>query len=101
MNRVLRLDPERLLPAHGPAIDRPRSLIEEYLEHRALREQQILNAVASGCDTLDGILDAVYPGLSDDLRPVARESALAHLQKLESDGRLRIGDEAILLLREG
>lgn len=98
LNRVLRLDPERLLPAHGPAIDQPRALIDEYLAHRALREHQILKAVASGCETVEAVVDSIYPGLAPDLRPVARESALAHLIKLIDEGRVRqVGEEFLTI----
>lgn len=100
LTRVLALDPRQLLPSHGPAIDRPRPLIDEYLAHRALREQQILKAVASGCETVEAVVDSVYPGLAPDLRPVARESALAHLVKLEVDGRIRRTDGGVFLTRD-
>ncbi|MBI4475645.1 MAG: MBL fold metallo-hydrolase [Acidobacteria bacterium] len=93
LKRVLALEPRRLFPAHGPVIDHPRTLIQEYLAHRALREAQILSVVASGHQTLDAILDAVYPGLAPELRMAARESALAHLLKLESEGRIRRRDD--------
>ena len=93
LKRVLHLDPVRLLPAHGPMIDRPRALIEEYIAHRLLRDDQIFNAVRSGRRTVDSIVEVVYPSLADVLKPIASESVLAHLQKLSSEGRVRANSD--------
>ena len=48
LRRLLELDLEVLYPAHGPAIRDPYGKINEYLAHRALREQQILEGLAAG-----------------------------------------------------
>ena len=45
LERVLALAPAKMLPAHGPVIDNPAELLREYIEHRNLREQQVLNAI--------------------------------------------------------
>src|SRR5206468_1283411 len=45
LERVLTLAPRRLLPAHGPAIDDPRTVLLGYLEHRRQRERQALVAL--------------------------------------------------------
>src|SRR5262245_8124406 len=42
LRRLLDLDLAIILPAHGPAIDRPRALLEQYIAHREEREQQVL-----------------------------------------------------------
>ena len=89
LDRMLRLNPARALPAHGPVIDDPAALIHRYVEHRQQREHQVIDALASGQSTVESITAGIYPGLSDALVPMARESVLAHLQKLESDGRAR------------
>lgn len=89
LRRVLALAPNRLLPAHGPAIEQPSAVIEEYLAHRALRERQIIAAVQSGRTTVDAIVGVVYPDLGPELGGAARETVLAHLQKLVEEGRIR------------
>src|ERR1019366_6524036 len=40
LERLLALDPARLLPAHGREVDDPRTLLTGYLEHRRMRERQ-------------------------------------------------------------
>ena len=87
LERLLALDAARALPAHGPAIDDPAALIRHYVEHRAQRESQVKAALRDGAGTIDELLTRIYPGLQPALEPMARESLLAHLIKLESEGR--------------
>jgi glyoxylase-like metal-dependent hydrolase (beta-lactamase superfamily II) len=84
--RIDALNPSRLLPAHGAEIEDPRALIRAYVDHRHERERQVLAAVREGLGTPDAIADRIYVGLPDTLRLMARESVLAHLLKLETDG---------------
>ena len=87
LERVLQLQPETMLPAHGPVIDRPVELLREYIDHRMLRERQVLGALQSGLSNPDDIVSRIYTTISSALVPVARESVLAHLVKLEREGR--------------
>jgi glyoxylase-like metal-dependent hydrolase (beta-lactamase superfamily II) len=89
LDRMLRLNPARALPAHGPAIDDPAAIIHKYIAHRADREQQVLGALPAAGIGVDAIAAKIYPALDAALVPMARESVLAHLHKLESDGRAR------------
>lgn len=87
LRRLLALDPRRILPGHGPPIERPRELLEEYIRHRLEREQQVLAALAAGARTPDEIVARVYLDLDPALRPMAALSVTAHLLKLEREGR--------------
>jgi hydroxyacylglutathione hydrolase len=87
LERIIQLSPQTMLPAHGPVIDRPLELLREYIKHRSLREQQVLAALSSGLTSPDEMVARIYPGLTAALVPVARESVVAHLQKLEREGR--------------
>lgn len=89
LERVLALEPARLLPAHGPVIDDPVPLLRSYIEHRREREAQVLAALRTGEATAEAIVARVYRGLKASLVPLARESVVAHLLKLERDGRAR------------
>jgi glyoxylase-like metal-dependent hydrolase (beta-lactamase superfamily II) len=98
LERVLGLAPARLLPAHGPAIDDPAATIRAYLEHRRERERQIIARLRAGDRTVDALVSRIYVGLRDALVPMARESVLAHLQKLADEGAAApTGDEWRLL----
>jgi glyoxylase-like metal-dependent hydrolase (beta-lactamase superfamily II) len=93
LERVRALKPARLLPAHGPVIDDPDAVLLAYLEHRREREEQILAALREGETTPDAIVPLIYRGLKESLLQVARETVLAHLIKLEREGRAgRRGD---------
>ena len=81
------LEPRRLLPGHGPIVDDPIALIDEYLAHRAEREQQILKAMLDGARTVDEIVRRVYPALPASLSDAAADSVRAHLAKLRDDGK--------------
>jgi len=100
LQRVIALDPVRMLPAHGAVIDKPVELLREYIEHRALREQQVLAALRVGINTADDLVARIYPSLAKPLVPVARESVLAHLIKLEHDGKIRRDGERWLLVTD-
>lgn len=84
--RIDALNAVRLLPAHGEVIEDPHALIRAYVDHRHERERQVLAAVSEGLSTPDAIAESIYVGLAPTLRVMARESVLAHLLKLESDG---------------
>jgi glyoxylase-like metal-dependent hydrolase (beta-lactamase superfamily II) len=87
LRRVAALNPARLYPGHGPVVEQPADLIAEYLAHRALRERQILECLEAGIDDAGDIVDRVYPALDPRLRPAARMTVEAHLEKLREDGR--------------
>ncbi len=59
--RIRALAPNRLLPAHGPTIEDPSALIDEYIAHRRMRERQIIEALEAGCQTPAEIVARVYP----------------------------------------
>ena len=89
LERVLALEPARLLPAHGPPIDDPPRLLRGYIDHRREREEQVVAALRAGDSTADEIVSRVYQGLKASMVPLAAESITAHLIKLERDGRAR------------
>ena len=89
LERVLRLEPARLLPAHGPPIDDPQRLLRGYIDHRREREEQVIAALRAGDTTADEIVARVYQGLRPSHVPIAAESVTSHLIKLEREGRAR------------
>ena len=95
LHRVLALGPSRVLSAHGPLIDDPAALVREYLSHRQEREHQIFDALRAGAHDPALIVQRVYPELDPRLVAAARESVLAHLIKLEAEGRVLHSDGEI------
>ena len=93
LERLLALEPARLLPAHGGPIEHPERIIRQYIAHRHERERQVIAALERGAHTVDALVNRIYTGLSAALVPMARESVLAHLHKLEADSVVRRGGE--------
>jgi glyoxylase-like metal-dependent hydrolase (beta-lactamase superfamily II) len=87
LERLLALAPRTLLPAHGPRVDDPEALITLYLEHRRMRERQVIAALLAGHATVQAIAESIYDGLAPALMAAARENVRAHLQKLKAEGR--------------
>jgi glyoxylase-like metal-dependent hydrolase (beta-lactamase superfamily II) len=87
LNRLRALAPRRLLPAHGPVIDDPAAVLTAYLDHRRMRERQVLAALQAGRATVQAIGESIYDGLDPSLAPAAQENVRAHLEKLKAEGR--------------
>lgn len=77
-----------LFPAHGPAIGSAAPKIKEYIEHRLMRENKILDAVRAGASTPGHIVEAAYTDVSPSLYWLAERSTIAHLEKLEQEGKV-------------
>jgi glyoxylase-like metal-dependent hydrolase (beta-lactamase superfamily II) len=87
LERIRELRPARILPAHGPVIDDPRALLDHYLAHRRDRENQIVEAIRHGDTRPDAIVSRIYAELNAELRSRACDTVVAHLEKLEREGR--------------
>jgi ribonuclease/clavin/mitogillin len=64
-------------------------VIDRYIAHRAERERGIIDALGDGGAGLEEIVARAYADTPVALHPVATHSALAHLQMLEADGRVK------------
>jgi glyoxylase-like metal-dependent hydrolase (beta-lactamase superfamily II) len=87
LERIRALKPRRLLPAHGPEVTDPEALLTSYLDHRRLREQQVMDVLRAGRDTVESIAESIYDGLEPALMPAAHETVRAHLEKLKKEQR--------------
>jgi glyoxylase-like metal-dependent hydrolase (beta-lactamase superfamily II) len=86
LRRVRGCSPRRLLPGHGPIIEQPASVIDEYVRHRLDREQQVIDALRAGSTTPEAIAARVYGERPPAIAAAAADTVLAHLIKLEEDG---------------
>ena len=80
--------PQHIYPAHGPRIDQGVAKIQEYLEHRLLRERQVLEALSAGDRDPMTMVKRIYVGYPENLHTAAAQSVTSHLKKLERDGRV-------------
>jgi glyoxylase-like metal-dependent hydrolase (beta-lactamase superfamily II) len=88
LRRLRSLDLEALCPGHGPVIWDPAAKLDEYISHRLDRERRLVEALDSGLRTEDELLSAAWPEVPAALRPAAALTLRAHLDKLDSEGRL-------------
>lgn len=88
LKRMQELDPRTLYPGHGPVVlDGPRKL-QEYVDHRAEREAQILELIGGAPQTIMGMVTAIYAEHPPEVQALAARSVLAHLLKLQNEGRV-------------
>ena len=80
-----------LYPAHGFVIRDGIAKLDEYLDHREARMDEIRTAHAKGTRSLDAIVSEVYRDTPSYLFPVARRSALASLLELARRGVIADG----------
>jgi ribonuclease/clavin/mitogillin len=84
-----------LFPAHGPAVGSARFKIEEYIQHRTMREEKIFQALQTGASTPAQIVQAAYTDVSPSVYWLAERSTVAHLEKLVEEGRAASPDGAV------
>ena len=88
LERMRRLDPRAIYPGHGPVVERAVEKIEEYIAHRSEREEQVIRGLSAGARTPEDLVPKIHQGYPEELYPAACRSVLAHLLKLERDGRV-------------
>ncbi len=76
-----------MLSAHGPAIEHPRTLVQDLLDHRQAREASIASVLTAAPMSFEAVFGRAYRNLHPDLHAPARANLLSHLIKLETDGR--------------
>ena len=88
LRRLRARDLELIGPGHGPLVSDPAARLDEYLAHRAEREERLLGAIAEGKRSIEELLDAAWADAPAAIRPAATVTLAAHLDKLADEGRL-------------
>ena len=82
-------DIDYFAPGHGEFMLEPSKTIQSIIRHRLSRESKVLRCIENNKDQdIDELLLSVYDDVPDILHPIARMSLLAHLIKLEGDGKI-------------
>jgi ribonuclease/clavin/mitogillin len=77
------------VPAHGPILHDPATVLDHYVAHRLAREDKVRRAVIEqGRRSFVRILASAYADTPKRLWPLAALSVEAHLRKLVADGEL-------------
>jgi hypothetical protein len=62
--------------------------IQEFIDHRMLRERQILEVLGGGPRTVPEIVKVIYADVLSALHRMAGMSVHSHLRKLKSEARV-------------
>ena len=80
----------RIAPGHGLVIEDAQNEIARIIAHRLQREAKVVSRLSDAPQTTIGALvTSVYDDVDPRLHPLAQSSLLAHLIKLEEEGRAR------------
>ena len=94
LRRVQALGVRHIYPAHGPVIEDGPGKIQEFIDHRMLRERQILEVLGDGPRTVPEIVKVIYADVITALHRMAGMSVHSHLRKLKSEARVSEEPEA-------
>jgi glyoxylase-like metal-dependent hydrolase (beta-lactamase superfamily II) len=94
LESLLREPLASLAPGHGTLIPQPHAAIRALIQHRLGREAKVLGALPRGAPAdLAALVRRVYDEVPRELHALAQRSLLAHLLKLETEGRaIRVAD---------
>jgi glyoxylase-like metal-dependent hydrolase (beta-lactamase superfamily II) len=81
----MREDFNVICPGHGPTVWDAEGKLEEYVNHRLDREHALMYALGKGLRSERELLDAVWPDVSEAMRPLASVTLAAHLDKLDDE----------------
>lgn len=88
LDRLTRESWHRFLPGHGEDIATPSRRLSDLIDHRHLREAQILAALSAGPASVATLTSRIYTEIPPHLIPAAERNVLAHLIDLASRNRV-------------
>ena len=88
LRRLRRESVAAILPGHGDVLREPKAVIDWIVDHRLQREAKVVEKLARHADSpLRELVAQVYDEVDSRLHQLAQRSLLAHLLKLEEEGR--------------
>jgi len=88
LKRMLDRQDDIFLPGHGPPLPEPRKLTRALLFHRMERERSIMARVMKAPTSVPALRATLYSQTHPRLQRAAERNVLAHLLKLEAEGKV-------------
>ena len=88
LRRCIDRDDVMYLPGHGPEIGNPRPFVRAYLNHRLMREGEIMRCLNDGAATIREMVKRMYAHLPETMHGAAARSVLAHMEHMVETGRV-------------
>ena len=99
LEKLALLQPSRLLPAHGPAIQPAVPYLKHYIQHRHKRTEQIKKAISEGIHDPYELAKHIYAAVPKFFWKIGERQILAHLEWLTSNGKVRKTQEGYFLMQ--
>lgn len=93
LEKLLLRDDVIYYPTHGNPVRNPKRHVQSFIAHRRDREDQILDCLATGHNTVAAMVPAMYRDVPQKLHPAAARSVLAHLIHMADTRRIRFDTE--------
>jgi glyoxylase-like metal-dependent hydrolase (beta-lactamase superfamily II) len=89
LERLRTLQPKTIYPGHGPIVEDGPGKVQEYLDHRRKRVQQVVDALTSrGPSTVEELVATIYPDVEPNLVAPAGRNVSANLELLADQGQV-------------
>lgn len=84
LKKILLIEPNKIYPGHGPVVENAKERIQNYIDHRNQRNEQIINCLKEAKEPIlcEDIVKKIYIGLDDKLIPAATYNVHNHLSYL-------------------
>jgi glyoxylase-like metal-dependent hydrolase (beta-lactamase superfamily II) len=99
--RLREQSPGLLYPGHGPVVEDPDATLARLVDHRRDRERRVLAAIDGGAGDVGAVLSEAYEKDLTGVRDLARATVVAHLVKLDAEGRVRFDADAGTVVAAG
>ncbi|KJH43944.1 metallo-beta-lactamase domain protein [Dictyocaulus viviparus] len=99
LGKIKVLYPKRIYPGHGPVVEKCEQKVDEYIQHRMKRENQIIETLQKlGEATSMDITVAVYSDSPLSVRLAALNNVKLHLNKLIKDEQVEMSSFGVYRL---
>ena len=86
------LEAKLFAPGHGPTVTATAAKVQELLDHREVRDRQIIDIIDKGYDTDQQIRRALYPEIQKGLRRAAHGQVRSHIAKMVGQGIMQVDE---------